>query len=164
MVLDRSTSPASCRALAPAVATAMASSHMRMRFQSPMLTTSDTAPMVQKCVLLPTAPKTKASANAPHTTAEASMAGVVCNYLFPREALLRLLGGGARRVLLHQRAQGLARGGALSELRLGARDVEQGIGRLGIVRPGLDHFLLGGNGGLVVAHRVMGVADPVLRR
>src|SRR5437879_11306630 len=54
----------------------MASSHMRMRFQSPMLTTSDTAPMVQKCVLLPTAPKRKASAKAPHTTAEASAAGL----------------------------------------------------------------------------------------
>src|SRR5436190_22536302 len=54
----------------------MASSHMRMRFQSPMLTTSDTAPMVQKCVLLPTAPKRKASAKAPHTTAEASVAGL----------------------------------------------------------------------------------------
>src|SRR5207302_9678290 len=58
------------------VATAMASSHMRMRFQSPMLTTSDTAPMVQKCVLLPTAPKRKASAKAPHTTADASAAGL----------------------------------------------------------------------------------------
>src|SRR5258706_2569909 len=75
MVLERSTSPASCRALAPAVATAMASSHMRMRFQSPMLTTSDTAPMVQKCVLLATAPKRKASAKAPQTTVEASAAG-----------------------------------------------------------------------------------------
>ena len=43
----------------------MASSHMRMRLVSPMLTQSETAPMVQKLVLLPTAPKTKASANAP---------------------------------------------------------------------------------------------------
>src|SRR5216683_2015998 len=76
MVFDRSTSPASCRPLAPAVATAMASSHMRMRFQSLMLTTSDTAPMVQKCVLLPTAPNRKASAKAPHTTTEASAAGL----------------------------------------------------------------------------------------
>src|SRR6267142_3141682 len=76
MVFERSTSPDSCKALAPAVATAMASSHMRMRFQSPMLTTSDTAPMVQKCVLLATAPKTKASANAPHTTVEASAIGL----------------------------------------------------------------------------------------
>src|SRR6267378_5716770 len=54
----------------------MARSHMRMRFQSPMLTTSDTAPMVQKWVLLPTAPKRKASANPPHTTVEASAAGL----------------------------------------------------------------------------------------
>ena len=49
------------------MATAMASSHMRMRPQWPMLTTSDTAPMVQKLVLLATAPKTKASAKPPHT-------------------------------------------------------------------------------------------------
>src|SRR5207237_1310853 len=60
----------------PAVARAMASSHMRMRFQSPMLSTSDTVPMVQKCVLLPTAPKRKARAKAPHTTADASAAGL----------------------------------------------------------------------------------------
>src|SRR2546427_8468457 len=32
--------------------------------------------MVQKCVLLPTAPKRKASAKAPHTTTEASAAGL----------------------------------------------------------------------------------------
>src|SRR5258707_1081535 len=76
MVLERSTRPASCRALAPAVATAMARSHMRMRFQSPMFTTSETAPMVQKCVLLPTAPKMKVRAKAPQTTAEASAAGL----------------------------------------------------------------------------------------
>ena len=43
----------------------MASSHMRMRPVSPMLTQSDTAPMVQKWVLLPTAPKMNARANAP---------------------------------------------------------------------------------------------------
>ena len=46
----------------------MASSHMRMRLLSPMLTQSDTAPMVQKLVLLPTAPKMKASAKAPPVT------------------------------------------------------------------------------------------------
>src|SRR5687768_1551943 len=50
------------------MATAMASSHMRMRPQLPMLTTSDTAPMVQKLVRLATAPKTRPSANPPHAT------------------------------------------------------------------------------------------------
>src|SRR2546428_6842920 len=148
----------------------MASSHMRMRFQSPMLTTSDTAPMVQNCVLLPTAPKTKASAKAPHTTMEASAAGSVevtrlglrvrfktschsevpslrsrvnsarricfsaiqkqilrfaqddrISRLLPYEALLGLLGRRARGILLDERAQRLARGAALSQLRLGAR-------------------------------------------
>src|SRR5258706_12561900 len=177
MVLDRSMSPASCRALAPAVATAMARSHMRMRFQAPMLTTSETAPMVQKCVLLPTAPKMNVRAKAPQTTAEASAAGLD-SVKRPRfgcpgargaalfllyQALLGLLGCRARRILLHQRAQRLAGRGALSELRLGARDVEQRVGRLRVVRPELDHFLLGGDGGLVVAHRVIGVADPVVR-
>ena len=60
----------------PRIATAIASSHMRMRFQSPMLTMSDTAPMVQKLVLLATAPNTNASANAPHTTMAESAAGL----------------------------------------------------------------------------------------
>ena len=50
------------------MATAMASSHIRMRLQWPMLTTSDSAPMVQKLVLLATAPKMKASAKPLQTT------------------------------------------------------------------------------------------------
>src|SRR5258708_15570769 len=180
MALERSTRPASCRALAPAVATAMASSHIRMRFQSPMLTTSETAPMVQKCVLLPTAPKMKVRAKAPQTTIVASAAGldsvkrppirVPGNFGAGRrlfllyQALLGLLGCRARRIFLHERAQRLAGRRALSELRLGARDVEQRVGCLRVVGPELDHFLLGGDGGLVVAHRVVGVADPGLRR
>src|SRR6266446_117431 len=158
---------------------------MRMRFQSPMLTTSDTAPMVQKCVLLPTAPKRKASARAPHTTNEASAAGLDSfkrprfgmaliragsaeigrrRLFFLYEALLGLLGRRARGIPFHERAQRLAGRRALPQLRLGARDVEQRIGRLGILWPEPDYFLLGGDGGLVVAHRVIGVADPVLRR
>src|SRR5690349_18455376 len=161
----------------------MASSHMRMRFQSPMLTTSDTAPMVQKCVLLPTAPKRKASANPPHTTAEASAAGLDSvkrprfewrgsrsgsagtgryRLFFLHQALLGLLGRRAGGIFLDEGAQRLARRGALSQLTLRARDVEQRIGRLGIVRPELDHFLLGGDRRLVIAHRVVRVADPVL--
>src|SRR5258706_1261981 len=175
IVLERSMRPASCSALAPAVATAMARSHMRMRFQSPMFTTSETAPMVQKCVLLPTAPKMKVRAKAPQTTAEASAAGLDSvkrprqappepDLFLLREALLGLLGRRARRIFLHERAQRLAGRRALSELRLGAGDVEQRVGGLRVVGPELDHFLLGGDGGLVVAHRVIGVADPVLRR
>jgi len=67
--------PASCSALAPAVATAMASSHMRMRFQSPMLTTSGNRAHGQKCVLLPTAPKMNVRERPPPTM-EASAAGL----------------------------------------------------------------------------------------
>src|ERR1700679_2358915 len=46
----------------------MANNHMRMRVQRPMLTTSDTAPMVQKPERLAAAPKTKARANAASAT------------------------------------------------------------------------------------------------
>src|SRR5882672_2040658 len=138
--------PASCRALAPAVATAMARSHMRMRFQSPMLTTSETAPMVQKCVLLPTAPKMKVRAKAPQTTAEASAAGLDSvkrprqappepDLFLLREALLGLLGCRARRIFLHERTQRFAGRRALSELGLGAGDVEQCVGGLRVVGP-----------------------------
>src|SRR5437762_2868574 len=65
---------------------------------------------------------------------------------FRREALLRLLGRRAGGIFLDEGAQRLARGGALPQLTLGARDVEQRIRRLGILRPELDHFLLGGDG------------------
>ena len=62
MDLPRSTSPSNPKRLAPRMATAMASSHMRMRPQSPMFTTSDTAPMAQKPVRWAAAPNRKASA------------------------------------------------------------------------------------------------------
>src|SRR5690348_14752690 len=63
--------PASCSACVPRIATAIARSHMRMRLQLPMFTTSETAPMVQKLVRLATAPNTKASAKPPHATTAA---------------------------------------------------------------------------------------------
>src|SRR5258708_32087434 len=157
----------------------MASSHMRMRFQSPMLTTSDTAPMGQKVGLLPTAPKRKASAKAPHTTTEASAAGLDSvkrprfgngpwiparsagigrrRLFFLYEALLGLLGRGARGVAFHEGAQRLAGRGALSHLRLRARDVEQRVARLGILRPEPDDFLLAGDRGLRVSRLVGGM-------
>jgi hypothetical protein len=56
------------------IATPIASSHMRMRLRSPMLTQSETAPMVQKLVLWPTAPKTNASRKAPPATS-----GAICD-------------------------------------------------------------------------------------
>src|SRR5258708_18230843 len=159
----------------------MASSHMRMRFQSPMLTTSDTAPMVQKCVVLPTARKRKAHEKAHHTATEAGGAGLDSvkrprfgnspwtparsagigrrRLFFLDEALLGLLGRGARGVAFHQGAQRLARRGALSHLRLPARDVEPPVGRLAILPPEPDDFLLRGDRRLVVAPRVIGIAD-----
>src|SRR5260221_3689289 len=65
--------PASCSACVPRIATAIASSHMRMRAQLPMFTTSETAPMVQKLVRFATAPKTKGSAKPPSTTTRAGL-------------------------------------------------------------------------------------------
>ena len=50
------------------MATAMASSHMRMRPQWPMFTMSDNAPMVQKLVFAATRPKRKATTKPPPTT------------------------------------------------------------------------------------------------
>src|SRR5687768_11126246 len=58
------------------MATAIERSHIRMRPVSPMLTQSDTAPMVQKLVLLATAPKMNDSANAPPRTDGINCAGV----------------------------------------------------------------------------------------
>ena len=55
-------------ALKPIIATPMASTHMRMRVQSPRLTMSATAPMVQKWVRCAMAPKATASAKAAHST------------------------------------------------------------------------------------------------
>src|SRR5580700_2313388 len=46
----------------------MANSHMRMRVHTPMLTTSDTAPIAQKPERFAAAPNTKARANAAHVT------------------------------------------------------------------------------------------------
>src|SRR5579864_2571164 len=51
----------------------MASSHMRMRPQLPMFTTSETAPMVQKLVRLATAPKMNERMKPPRTTARAGL-------------------------------------------------------------------------------------------
>ena len=69
MRVAASTQPSATIALKPSIATPIASTHMRMRVQSPMLTMSATAPMVQKCVRWAIAPNSTASAKAPHSTA-----------------------------------------------------------------------------------------------
>ena len=73
----RSTCPAYDSRLVPTMATAIASSHIRMRPQWPMLTMSDSAPIVQKLVLAATRPKTKAIAKPPPTTRVPMLAVVV---------------------------------------------------------------------------------------
>src|SRR6185295_17462965 len=94
MDLPRSTSPARCSALAPRMATPMASSHMRMRLRLPMLTQSDTAPMVQKLVLCPTAPNTNASRKAPRATLGAMAAAVSIRRSLNAGSVARAIGHG----------------------------------------------------------------------
>ncbi len=67
-LLDASTQPSATMALKAIIATPMAMTHMRMRVQSPMLTMSATAPMVQKWVRWAMAPNRTESANAAHNT------------------------------------------------------------------------------------------------
>jgi hypothetical protein len=99
-----STQPRPAIAPKPSMATPMASSHIRMRVQSPMLTMSATAPMVQKWVRWAMAPKTAASANAAHRTRwvrpgrsdsciardsrERAMSGLAWACRLPRQAIL----------------------------------------------------------------------------
>jgi hypothetical protein len=64
------------------MATAMVSSQARMRPQSPMLTTSETAPMVQKLVLLAKKPNTKPRPKPHQTTVlyiPSNSSGMVCS-------------------------------------------------------------------------------------
>src|SRR4029078_6662845 len=67
----RSTRPAACNAAAPAIATATASSHIRSRRESPKLTQSLIAPIVQKFTRVATAPKIAARTNAEPVTSTA---------------------------------------------------------------------------------------------
>ncbi len=62
VLLRRVAIDATSSATTPSTATPIANSHARMRPVSPMFTQSDTAPMVQKLVLLVTAPSTTAAA------------------------------------------------------------------------------------------------------
>jgi len=110
--------------------------------------------MVQKCVLLPTAPKTKASANAPHTTprqrcrlmpsrrfegygGREAVRRATCFFVARRFACSPPAGG-----IFLARVRSVSRAAGLVPAPPGSRDVEQRIGRLGILRPELDHSLL----------------------
>src|SRR3954471_15164590 len=116
MDLARSMTPATCSAAEPSTATAMASSHMRMRLKSPMLTQSETAPMVQKSVLFATAPKMNARTKAPPVTIGASCCGATSPIEAPcgrlalvddGQALLGARRGAAVGILGDQFAQGI---------------------------------------------------------
>ncbi len=63
------------------MATAIASTHIRMRRQSPKFTMSVTAPIVQKFTRLATAPKTNASTNARLATTMGSLAAAVAIHI-----------------------------------------------------------------------------------
>src|SRR3954471_3028728 len=160
--------PAICKPVAPRIATAMARSHMRMRERSPMFTQSDTAPMVQKWVLLPTAPKMKARAKAPPVTHGTSWAGVaskasVWRLSFRRgEALLGAVGRARLRVLGDQFLERLARRGPIAHRLLRAGDGEHRVRRLLAVGPCGEQLSLRRDGGLVVALPRVRHADPVL--
>src|SRR4030095_9292919 len=77
MVLAVSISPVATRTPVPAMATAIASTHIRMRLQSPKVAMSTTAPIVQKLTRLATAPKTKASAKARPATSDCKCAASI---------------------------------------------------------------------------------------
>jgi hypothetical protein len=62
--------------LAPRIATAIASSHIRIRRHSPKFTTSVIAPIVQKLQRCAAAPNTKASAKASQATSVGRDEGV----------------------------------------------------------------------------------------
>src|SRR6185436_13432035 len=69
----------------------MASSHMRMRPQLPMFTTSETAPMVQKLVRLATAPKASPRKRPPHATTAAGLVLPTAFLVSERTAILAAL-------------------------------------------------------------------------
>src|SRR5438105_5613011 len=171
MDFDRSTTPASCSAEAPSTATAMARSRMRMREGSPMFTQSGTAAMVQKWVLLPTAPKMKARTKAPPVTYGTSCAGFGSMVSAPLgslalrrvQALPGARRGAALRVFGDHVFEGLLRALAVAHGFLRARDAEQRVGRLLAVGPGGEQLSLRGDCLLVVALPGVGHADPVLR-
>ena len=74
MDFARSTCPASASTVVPAMATATASIQLRMRVHEPMLTMSDSAPIVQKLMRAAVAPNTKARAKPPSTTTSPRLA------------------------------------------------------------------------------------------
>ncbi len=75
---DTSIRPAATSTAVPTMATATASSHIRMRPQWPMLTMSDSAPMVQKLDFDATKPNTRASVNPPPITRVDGSAAMMC--------------------------------------------------------------------------------------
>ncbi|MNT46612.1 hypothetical protein D3C72_1832720 [compost metagenome] len=91
MVLVGSTAPVQASTPVPIMATPIARPHMRARVQSPMLTTSETAPMVQKCVRCSTAPNRKVRTNVLSSTVRESAARSISGMCGGRDGFWRLL-------------------------------------------------------------------------
>ena len=68
MLFDASSPPSATMALKPIIATPMASTHLRMRAQSPIVTMSASVPMVQNWVRRAIAPNNTDSPNAAPST------------------------------------------------------------------------------------------------
>src|SRR4051812_13312641 len=124
-------SPASCSAWVPTIATAIARSHMRMRAQLPMFTTSETAPIVQKLVRFATAPKTNAIANPAQATSAPTCELLPkrpprCPSILVRGPVARGIGHARGTEAFAAEAAGVARPARRSlRIRLVARDRER---------------------------------------
>jgi len=119
-----------------------------------------TPPMVQSAVLCRRAPRRKARASSPHREASArrrdrcqSRAGAAYFLLHERCLACRRRAGG---IFLDEGAQASRARGLCPAHPGSSRCLRQRVGRLGILRPELDYFLLAG-WRLVVAHRVVRV-------
>ena len=126
MVLAVSIDPMACSRAVPAIATTIASSHIRIRRQSPNVTMSVIEPIVQKLTRYATAPKTNARANArPVTSAGSGRAALgMRNYLMAISDFER----SARDHRCHC-AESLTPFGVVRRLRLYVRSFGPGPGR-----------------------------------
>src|SRR5580765_2058547 len=168
MLLLASSQPAATIALKPIIATPIAITHMRMRVQSPMVTMSETAPIVQKWVRCAIAPNSIDRPNADQSTSAArdygSASSTSVGALLQRpEPLAPGLRGFGLRVGSDQVVDGLARAPRVFQLGLAVRDREHRLGRLRVVGRGADQAAERRDRLAVLAHAVLRVAEPEQR-
>src|SRR5689334_20731282 len=165
MLLPASTQPSHTIALKPIIATPMAMTHMRMRVQSPMVTMSATAPIVQKCVRCAMAPKSAAKTKAAHSTWAASAdRSISCTVLLQRrEALPGRRGRFGLRIGLDQIAQRAACRLGILQLDLAVGQREHGFGCTRMIRRRGDEAVERCDRALVVALAVLRIAQPEAR-